>query len=191
MCRNRIDRTESYPGSDGQLARCCYNNHHHNNTNNSINNNNNKKKKKKNNNPRRSQSIGPLALQSQHQRQNGQYSSRGALHFRGRKIYILRQLPFGSAQRRTLEEKLRARALAVHQAGLQSPKGEFVSKPKRLCDNKLGPAWVLGPEDRSNVETEIPNHVEIESIEPRPTQRPSGRRVVLSFGHGCVFRREC
>ena len=32
-----------------------------------------------------------------------------------------------------------------------------------------GPAWVWGPEDRSNIETEIPNHVEIESIEPRPT----------------------
>ena len=32
-----------------------------------------------------------------------------------------------------------------------------------------GPAWALGPEDRSNIETEIPNHVGIESIEPRPT----------------------
>ena len=32
-----------------------------------------------------------------------------------------------------------------------------------------GQAWVLGPEDRSNTETEIPNHVEIESIEPRLT----------------------
>ena len=32
-----------------------------------------------------------------------------------------------------------------------------------------GPAWALGPEDRSDVETKIPSHVEIESIEPRPT----------------------
>ena len=32
-----------------------------------------------------------------------------------------------------------------------------------------GPAWALGPEDRSLFETEIPNHVEIESIEPRCT----------------------
>ena len=32
-----------------------------------------------------------------------------------------------------------------------------------------GPAWVLGPEDRSNIETKIPNHAEIKSIEPIPT----------------------
>ena len=43
------------------------------------------------------------------------------------------------------------------------------SEPKRLRNKKLGPAWVLSPEDRSNIETKIPNHVEIESIEPRPT----------------------
>ena len=43
------------------------------------------------------------------------------------------------------------------------------SKPKRSRNDKLGPAWVLGPEDRSSIETEIPNHVETESIEPRPT----------------------
>ena len=43
------------------------------------------------------------------------------------------------------------------------------SKPKRVGNNNLGPTWVLCPEDRSNVETEIPNHAEIESIEPRPT----------------------
>ena len=30
-----------------------------------------------------------------------------------------------------------------------------------------GPAWDLGPEDRNNIETNIRNHVEIESIEPR------------------------
>ena len=29
------------------------------------------------------------------------------------------------------------------------------SKPKHLR-NKLGPAWAYGPEDRSNIETEIP-----------------------------------
>ena len=40
---------------------------------------------------------------------------------------------------------------------------------KRLRDDKLGPAWVLGPEDRSNIETKTPRHVEIESNEPRPT----------------------
>ena len=41
-------------------------------------------------------------------------------------------------------------------------------RPKRLR-NKLGPAWVWGHEDRSNVETQIPNQIKIESIEPRPT----------------------
>ena len=42
------------------------------------------------------------------------------------------------------------------------------SKPKRLRHDKLGPAWVLGPEYRSDIETKIPNHFEVESIEPRP-----------------------
>ena len=31
-----------------------------------------------------------------------------------------------------------------------------------------GPAWVSGPEDRSDIEAEIPNHVETEPIEPMP-----------------------
>ena len=31
-----------------------------------------------------------------------------------------------------------------------------------------GPAWAWGPEDRSNIEAQIPNHAEIESTEPRP-----------------------
>ena len=43
------------------------------------------------------------------------------------------------------------------------------SKPKHLRSSKLGPAWALGPEDRNNIETELPNHVEFESIELRPT----------------------
>ena len=64
------------------------------------------------------------------------------------------------------------------QAGLQSPKrvvqieNEMLSnrsEPKGLRYNKLGPARVLGPEDRSNIESKTSNHVEIESIEPRPT----------------------
>ena len=32
-----------------------------------------------------------------------------------------------------------------------------------------GPAWALSPEVRNTIETKIPNRVEIESIEPRPT----------------------
>ena len=40
------------------------------------------------------------------------------------------------------------------------------SKLNRLRNNKLGPARVLGPEDRSNIEAEITNQVEIEPIEP-------------------------
>ena len=32
-----------------------------------------------------------------------------------------------------------------------------------------GPAWVLGPRDRSDIETEMLVRVEIESVEPRPT----------------------
>ena len=43
------------------------------------------------------------------------------------------------------------------------------SKLKRSRNKKLGPAWALGPEDRSDIETKTPNHVEIESIEPRPS----------------------
>ena len=43
------------------------------------------------------------------------------------------------------------------------------SKPKRLRDNKLGPARVLGPAYQINIETEIPNHVEIRWIAARPT----------------------
>ena len=39
----------------------------------------------------------------------------------------------------------------------------------RKRNEKLGQAWVLGPEDRRNIETQIPSHVEIESIELRPT----------------------
>ena len=40
------------------------------------------------------------------------------------------------------------------------------SKPKRLRNNKMG---VWGPEDRSHIKTKIPKHVEIESIQVRPT----------------------
>ena len=49
---------------------------------------------------------------------------------------------------------------------------EALSNPSEtttLCGDKLGPAWAVGPEDRSSIETEIPNHLEIKSIEPRPT----------------------
>ena len=34
----------------------------------------------------------------------------------------------------------------------------------RLRNNKLGPAWVLGPEDRSGIESERPNYVKFGSI---------------------------
>ena len=72
----------------------------------------------------------------------------------------------------------------AQQAELQSPKRGFQieteassnrSKTKRLRNNQLGPAWASGPEDRSNIETKIPIHVEIESIEPRPTLQRGGR----------------
>ena len=64
------------------------------------------------------------------------------------------------------------------QAGLQITKGggqieteasSNRSKPKRLRNMRLGPAWVLGLEDQRNIETKIPSHVEIEAIELRPT----------------------
>ena len=58
---------------------------------------------------------------------------------------------------------------------LQAPKrGGSGLKPKRcrnrrnrkpLRDKKLGPAWVLGLEDRSSLETKTPHHVETQSIE--------------------------
>ena len=54
--------------------------------------------------------------------------------------------------------------------------GGVRSKPRHLRKEKLAPAWVLGPEDRSNIESSIPNNVEIESIGPKTTL------VTLSLG---------
>ena len=47
------------------------------------------------------------------------------------------------------------------------PVAGFHKKTRRQVQ-AAGPAWALGPEDPSNIETEIPSHVEIEPIEPRP-----------------------
>ena len=55
-----------------------------------------------------------------------------------------------------------------HQGGVRIETETFQSKQKRVHNKKLGPAWVLSPEDRSDIEAGL-NHVEIESIEPRPT----------------------
>ena len=77
--------------------------------------------------------------------------------------------------------ELRLNLHALHdfpaQAGLQSPSRWFRSKPKRYRTDQHRNAYVttssvqhgLGHEDRSKSETKIPNHVEIEPIEPRPT----------------------
>ena len=45
------------------------------------------------------------------------------------------------------------------------------SKPKRSLDKKPGPKWDSSPEDRNSIEAEMPNRVEVESIEPRPTPK--------------------
>ena len=60
--------------------------------------------------------------------------------------------------------------------------GGFRSKPRRCRTDRnqhayantcrvqaAGPAWASGPEDRSKIETGVTSHVEIESIELRPT----------------------
>ena len=67
------------------------------------------------------------------------------------------------------------------QAGLQPPKGggsdrsghaiepigtETITQTRRQVQ-AAGPARVLGPEDRSDIKTEMPNRVEIKPIEPR------------------------
>ena len=43
-----------------------------------------------------------------------------------------------------------------------------------------GPAWALGPEDRSNAETKIQSHVEVESIEPRPALTWNPKAAILT-----------
>ena len=63
------------------------------------------------------------------------------------------------------------------------------SKPKRSRSRKLGPAWVLGPEDRSDLEANMPKRVEIESIEPSPSLALSLFMLRLSIsccGRYCV-----
>ena len=79
--------------------------------------------------------------------------------------------------------------MQAYQVGLRSPKGVVQletetltnrSKPKSLPNAKIGPAWALGPDDRSNIETEIPSRVEIESMEPRPTLLANLHKISLS-----------
>ena len=51
------------------------------------------------------------------------------------------------------------------------------AKPQRLRNKKLGAAQMLGPEDRSTIETRVPSHVQVEPIEPRPTLSRQGLQL--------------
>ena len=51
---------------------------------------------------------------------------------------------------------------------IKTIKTEAVAQTSRQVQ-AAGAAWVLSPEDRSNLETQILNYVGIESIERRPT----------------------
>ena len=73
--------------------------------------------------------------------------------------------------------------------GTVEKRGRFRSKPKRYRTDRHRNDYVtrnsvqhrlLGPEDRSNIETEIPNHFEVEPIEPRPTLKTLGQLVVYT-----------
>ena len=51
------------------------------------------------------------------------------------------------------------------------------SEPTSLRNNKLGPAWIWGPQDRSNIETETPKDTE-------PSQNRSDRTKTFPATHG-------
>ena len=46
------------------------------------------------------------------------------------------------------------------------------SRPKRFTQQARPSIGLFCPEDRSSIEAKIPNHVDIEPIEPRPALRP-------------------
>ena len=55
---------------------------------------------------------------------------------------------------------------------------EPIESPKRSRNKKPGQARVWGPDDRGNVESEMPSHGQVESIEPRPCE-PLSRKSCI------------
>ena len=62
------------------------------------------------------------------------------------------------------------RASDHRRGGLRSIETETLTRTRRQVQ-EADPAWVLGPEDRSSIEAEIPNDIEVESNKPRPIQK--------------------
>ena len=109
------------------------------------------------------------------------WSHRAQVHFQFSRGLCVQNVPrtvLVSHNLRRLQEGVRPIFSSSYRLGFNHSKGgvqietEMLSnpsKPKHLRSNKLGSAWVWGPEYLSNIKTGIPSHIEIESIEPRPT----------------------